>query len=115
MARGGKVKKYAEEFKQTAIELAQVEGASVSQVARDLGMSEKTLPNWLRNQRLKNGTDTKVIANSEHEAELKRLRKENAQLKQERDILKKATALSVASFRASQKKLTEVRLDKKAS
>jgi transposase len=114
MAGGGRVKRYPEEFKQTAVELALVEGTSVSQVARDLEMSEKTLHNWLRLHREKSGASVSKREDDGVEAELKRLRKENAQLKQERDILKKATALCAASFRASRKKLIEVRLDSKA-
>lgn len=92
MARGGRVQRYPEEFKQTAVELALVGDKSVSQVARELEMSEKTLHNWLRLHREKNGEAAPAGADKSVEAELKRLRKENAQLRKERDILKKATA-----------------------
>lgn len=92
MARGGKVKRYPEEFKQTAVELALAGDKPVSQVARELEMSEKTLHNWLRLHREKNGEAVATDLDTSVEAELKRLRKENAQLKKERDILKKATA-----------------------
>jgi transposase len=89
MARGGRVKRYPVEFKASAVELALSSGLPISQVARDLEMSEKTLHNWLRQYREKNGT---LKEDDSVEAELKRLRKENALLKKERDILKKATA-----------------------
>jgi len=46
MTRGERVKRYPEEFKQTAVELALSGDKSVSQVARELEMSEKTLHNW---------------------------------------------------------------------
>lgn len=92
MARGGRVKRYPEEFKQTALELARVGDKSVSQVAKELQMSEKTLHNWLRLHPKESGIAVEKTKASDIEAELKQLRKENAQLKVERDILKKATA-----------------------
>jgi len=93
MPRGGKVTKYPDEFKQTAIELALAAGEKpVSEVARELKLSVKTLHNWLSQYRQKHTDVTSARTNDGVEAELKRLRKENAQLKMERDILKKATA-----------------------
>lgn len=92
MPRGGNFRRYSEEFKKTAIELALSGTQPVIQVARDLEMSEKTLYAWLRAHRQKEGLVEPAKPANEMEAELKRLRKENAQLKMERDILKKATA-----------------------
>ncbi len=91
MARGGKGRQYTEEFKQSAIELALSGELSILQVARDLGMSDKTLHNWLRNHKAEHGL-VEEKKEDDLETELKRLRKENIRLKQERDILKKATA-----------------------
>ena len=94
MPRGGKVKRYPEEFKQTAVELALAGDKPITQVARELEMSPKTLHNWLRQHRIRHGepTSTRIESQESLEAELKRLRKENARLREERDILKKATA-----------------------
>ena len=92
MARGGRVVAYPKEFKQTAIELALAGDKSVAQVARELEMSVKTLHTWLRAHRQKNNQPTSSKNEDDTQAELRKLRKEVAKLKQERDILKKATA-----------------------
>lgn len=91
MGRGGKVTRYPEELKQTAVEMALVEGNTIVGVARDLGISDKTLHTWVSKYRADRGLI--LPANDQSlEVENKRLRKENARLKMERDILKKATA-----------------------
>ena len=68
------------------------QGLSYSQVARDLGIGDNLIHNWRKafeaDGTLKANTQDSPTA----EAELKRLREENRQLKIERDILKKATA-----------------------
>jgi transposase len=94
MARGGKGKSYTTEFKHSAIELALRGEQPVTEIASNLGMSAKTLHNWLREERIKSGdsSEKKLSREESVEDELKRLRKENARLKMERDILKKATA-----------------------
>ena len=92
--------KYTQEFKDEVIKLALSGEKSVSEVARDLDINSKTLYNWIRQYKIKNnipvnppGTKTVQPQHKETlEEELKRLRKENRILKQERDILKKATA-----------------------
>jgi transposase len=91
MPRGGGVQRYSQEFKQTAIELVLAGDKSAMQVARELEMSEKTLYNWLRQYRREDNNETDQGAD-DVQSELRRLRRENAALKQERDILKKATA-----------------------
>lgn len=91
MSRGGKVQRYSQEFKQTAIQLVLAGDKSAMQVARELEMSEKTLYNWLRQYRREDNNETDQGAD-DAQSELRRLRRENAALKQERDILKKATA-----------------------
>jgi transposase len=81
---------YDEEFRQEAIRLSINSGKSSAEVARELGISVNTLNNWRRQARLKHQLPT-----PDHESieqQLKRLHKENEQLKQERDILKKAMA-----------------------
>jgi len=93
MPRGGRVKQYPEEFKQSAIEMALNSDQSISWIARDLGVSNKTLYGWVSIYRKKN--DLVLPASKKDgslEDELKRLRKENAKLRMEREILKKATA-----------------------
>lgn len=81
-------KKLDEEFRREAVKLVLEGGVPAARAARDLGVSQTTLGKWLTAAR---GTESESLSESERE-ELKRLRKENVQLKMERDILKKATA-----------------------
>lgn len=82
-------KKYTRDFKLDAVRLALSSEQSQAQVARDLGINEQTLYNWV-------GQYRGEVLNSEHrmtpEQELAALKKEVTQLKQEREILKKAAA-----------------------
>ena len=82
---------YTADYKAQAVSLAETLGAT--KAARKLGISVKTLANWIRLARdggiVKGG---KRHAASDLEAEVSRLRAENAQLRMERDFLKKATA-----------------------
>jgi len=84
-------RRYTDDFKTQAILLA--ESIGPAKAARQLDMSVKTLSNWLdasRAGRPLSSPSRKPV--SELESELARLRAENATLKMERDILKKATA-----------------------
>jgi transposase len=86
---------YTGEFRQQAVELVTGEGLSIAEASRRLSLSPKTLTNWVR--RAKNGVlpDAAPAPRrevTEAEAELSRLRRENAELRMERDILKKASA-----------------------
>ena len=81
-------KRYDEEFRREAVKLVLEGGVKTSRASRDLGVSEATLSKWVTQAR---GEEPRPLSESETE-ELKRLRKENAQLRMERDILKKATA-----------------------
>ena len=85
-------KPYSAEFKERAVKLAVESDQAVAQTARDLGINENTLHTWLSKYH-HGGNGTPGQLNSEHlYEELKRLKKENALLKEERDILKKAAA-----------------------
>lgn len=81
-------KKFSEEFKIEAIKLVREGGVPVSRAASDLGIGESTLAKWLKSSGVQG---PEPLSMSERE-ELKQLRKENATLRMERDILKKATA-----------------------
>jgi transposase len=81
------------EFKEEAIRLALTSPQPIAKTARDLGIKEGTLYNWV--SKAKNtapGVTTEQGNQSNLIEELNRLRKENARLKEEREILKKATA-----------------------
>jgi transposase len=85
------MQKYPAEFKERAVKLAVESDQPVAQTARDLGVNENTLHTWIgKYHRVERQTQQ---VNDEHlYEELTRLRKENARLKEERDILKKAAA-----------------------
>ncbi len=82
--------KYDKSFKEEAIRLALTSSKSISQTARDLGIKENTLYNWISRAKHASTEDSTAIGSSINWAEeLNRLRLENARLKEEREILKK--------------------------
>jgi transposase len=85
------MKKYPAAFTERAVKLAVESDQPIAQTARDLGVNENTLHTWMGKYHRVERQEKQV--NDEHMyEELKRLRKENARLKEERDILKKAAA-----------------------
>lgn len=80
----------SEEYKAEAVKLVLERGLSVKQAAVDLGVGNSTLDKWVRVWRDRNAAGVKITP-AELE-ELKRLKKENRVLREERDILKKAAA-----------------------
>jgi transposase len=84
-------KKYPAEFKERAVKLAVESDQPIAQTARDLGINENTLHTWIGKYHRVERQEKKVHNEHLYE-ELKRLRKENARLKEEREILKKAAA-----------------------
>ena len=93
MSRGGRRKRYPAEFRQAAIEMALVGEQGIREIAEGLGISPKTLYGWLdRYRRVQEAGCHEQDKEESMEEELKRLRRENARLKMEREILKKATA-----------------------
>jgi transposase len=92
--KAGPDRKYTAEFREAAVRQVLDGGCSVAQVARSLEMSAKTLANWVararRGQPLLKRPPARPI--DDVQAELARLRQENARLKLEREILKKAAA-----------------------
>jgi transposase len=79
---------YDEEFKKNAVKLSYASPKPVKQVAEDLGIKENLLYRW-RKKYTSEGDKTRYATLEE---ELKALKLENAELKIERDMLKKATA-----------------------
>jgi transposase len=85
---------YTLEFKQSSAKLAVESDQPIAQTAKELGIKETTLYGWVAKYTPK--PKQGIQAKDEAEQELKQLRKENARLKQERDILKKAMAYLAA-------------------
>ena len=84
-------RKYPAAFKKRAVKLAVESEQPIAQTARDLGINENTLHTWIGKYHRVERQEKEVHDEHLYE-ELKRLRKENARLKEERDILKKAAA-----------------------
>jgi transposase len=84
-------RQYTKEFKQEAVRLYETSGKSVRQIEEELGMTAGLLNKW-RYQQRDHGQQAFVGRGhqSEAETELRRLKRENEILRQERDILKKA-------------------------
>ncbi len=91
----GRPSKYPEEFREAAVEMVRETGKPIAQVARELGMNEGTLGNWVLADRRRRGEQPDEKVNETERAELVRLRRENVQLRMEKEILKKAAAFFV--------------------
>lgn len=87
-------RQYTEEFKAQTVRLVLDEGKSVSGVARDLDLTPSALRLWVEQTRA-NRTKGKTGLTTVEREELARLRKENRQLRMDRDILVKAAAFFV--------------------
>jgi transposase len=80
---------YPEEFRREAIRLAQLGDKPQRKLAKDLGISDVTLRNWLKQEKAESGERPGGMSHDERE-ELQQLRNENAKLRMEREILSKA-------------------------
>lgn len=85
-------KRYDREFREGAVRIVNETGKSIAAVARDLGINEGTLGNWVN--QAKAAATGQVLSGDERE-ELKRLRSEVAELRMERDVLKRSVVLWV--------------------
>lgn len=81
-------RKFTPEFKKEAVALVTGQNYTVARAATSLGISNKTLHTWVT---LARNQSNSALSDDEH-AELKRLRKENKELRLEKEILKKASA-----------------------
>jgi transposase len=82
---------YPPEFRREAVELVRSSGRPLPQIADELGVSPQSLRNWVKQVQLDSGERRDGLTSDERE-ELRRLRRENKRLEQEREILKKAAA-----------------------
>jgi len=81
---------YSPEFRQQILELVRA-GRTPEELSREFEPSAQTIYNWVKRANLDAGVRTDGLTTEERE-ELRRLRRENKQLKIEREILKKAAA-----------------------
>jgi transposase len=84
---------FTDEFKRDAVAMVLDEGHRIVDVAERLGIGEGTLGNWVRQARTDRGERAGLTTSEK--AELAALRRENARLRMERDLLKRATAFWV--------------------
>jgi transposase len=91
---GKNQKVYTREFKEEAVRLAQTSGKPITQIARELGISDSAIHSW-RKELAEHGTE--AFAGKGHqttlEEEVARLKRELERVQQERDILKKVVSI----------------------
>ena len=83
---------FTKEFRREAVRLSRESGRTVREIADDLGVALSTLSRWRREQ----ADEVPQPSSDDPQKELARLRRENEVLRQERDLLKKATAFFAA-------------------
>ena len=85
-------RKFTEEFKAGAVRLVIDEGKGISQVVRDLDLTESAFRRWIERAQADQGRGRPGVLTTAEREELGRLRRENRELRMEREILKKAAA-----------------------
>jgi transposase-like protein len=86
-------RKFDQEFREGAVRIVRDTGKPIAQVARDLGLNAGTLGGWVAKDRAER-EGTQGLSTGDM-AELKRLRAEVAELRMERDVLKRSVVLWV--------------------
>ncbi len=89
---GNAPSRYSEAYRAEAVDLVRAAERTIPQIARDLGINEQTLRNWVKRADIDAGHGAPDALSSDERTELVRLRRENRILQQEREILKKAAA-----------------------
>ena len=87
-----KRRQYTPEYRAEAVRQVNLGDRTLAQVAKDLGLGNATLWAWVRQAEVDAGKGEPEELTTTEREELKRLRRENARLREEREILKKATA-----------------------
>ncbi|MEU3095625.1 transposase [Streptomyces sp. NPDC006967] len=90
MSKSNRSRRHTEEFKRDAVELALASDKTVTEVARDLGVSAEGLRGWVKQAKADRGQGRPgELTSAEHE-ELKRLRRQNAEQAKTIEVLRKA-------------------------
>ncbi len=82
-------RKFTDEFKAETVKLIRESGRTVGSVARELDLTETAVRGWVKRAEASSSADTLGV---DERSELRRLRKENQELRMEKEILRKATA-----------------------
>jgi transposase len=89
-SRGGRPAKFPPEFRRDAVAMVLDESRSIADVGRSVGVNPGTLGNWVALERMERGEREGLTA--DERSDLVELRAENAQLRMERDLLKRSLA-----------------------
>src|SRR6266545_2502962 len=89
----GTRRQFPPEFKRDAVELVRTSGRPIAEIARELGIYDSTLGNWVKQDRIDRGEQDGL--SSEQHARLRQLEADNARLRMERDLLKRTVAFWV--------------------
>ena len=87
-----KRRSFTKEFRAEVVELCERGDRSIGQVARDLDLTETAVRSWVKQAAVDRGDGPAGALTTDEREELRRLRRENRQLREEREILKKAAA-----------------------
>jgi transposase-like protein len=88
---GEKRRRFSPQYKEEAVRMVTESSKPLAAVARDLGINEGTLGNWVKQYRQAHAGEEPALTVSER-ARLRELEKENRELRLEREFLKKAAA-----------------------
>ena len=86
-------REFTDEFKRDAVNLVRATGRPIAQIARELGIYDSTLGNWVRQDAIDRG-EREGLTTEERER-LRQLEADNAKLRMERDLLKRTVAFWV--------------------
>jgi transposase len=86
-------RKFDPEFREGAVRIVRETGKPIAQVARDLGVHEGTLGNWVAKDRARRGEGEGLSL--DERSRLRELERENTELRMERDVLKRSVVLWV--------------------
>ena len=86
-------RRFSDEFKRDAVEIVRSSKKPIAEVARELGIYDSTLGNWVKQDEINRGEREGLT--SDERQELGELRRENARLRMERELLKRAAAFWV--------------------
>jgi transposase len=86
-------RQFTAEFKHDAVELVRTTGRPIAEIARELGIYDSTLGNWVRQDRIDRGEQDGL--STDDRARLRELERENTKLRMERDLLKRTVAFWV--------------------